>query len=103
MLAPTASAIVVASLQSVTARFAGGREWRAQTASGRIAAAVFCGILAVAFIAGCMVMLRRPARLEITEDAIRYTERNGHVSALSRQSGKERRFVQRARGWRFDD
>jgi hypothetical protein len=50
-----------------------------------------------------MVMLRRPARLEITEDAIRYTERNGHVSALSRQSGKERRFVQRARGWRFDD
>lgn len=73
----------------------------AQTASGRVVAAVFCAILVVAFIAGWIVMARRPARLEITMDAIRYTQRNGQVSTLSRQSGDELRFVRRHRGARI--
>ena len=70
----------------------------AQTTSGRVAATVFSGILVAAFIAGWVVMIRRPARLEITEDAISYVPRNGRVSSLSRQWGDELRFVQRLRG-----
>jgi hypothetical protein len=73
----------------------------AQTGSGRVAVAVFCGILVVAFIAIWMVTIRRPARLEITPDTIRYVQRNGQVSSLSRQSGDELRFDQRPRGFRI--
>ena len=47
------------------------------------------------------MMVRRSARLEITTDAIRYTQRNGQVSTLSRQSGDELRFVQKLRGGRI--
>jgi hypothetical protein len=49
----------------------------AQTTSGQVAAAVFGSILVVAFTAGWIVMIRRPARLEVTEDVIRYVPRNG--------------------------
>ncbi len=41
----------------------------AQTTSAHVAAAVFGGVLVVAFVAGWIVMIQRPARLEITEDA----------------------------------
>jgi len=64
----------------------------------RVAAAVFSSLLVAAFIAGWVVMIRRPARLEVAEDAIRYVSRNGRASSLSRQWGDELRFVQRLRG-----
>ena len=68
------------------------------TTSGRVAHAVFSSLLVAAFIAGWVVMIRRPARLQITEDTISYVPRNGRVSSLSRQWGDELRFVQRLRG-----
>jgi hypothetical protein len=64
----------------------------------RAAVAVFCGILVVAFTTGWIAAIRRPARLEVTEDAIRYVQRNGHVSTMSRQQGDELRFVKRHAG-----
>lgn len=70
----------------------------AQTTTGRAAVAVFCGILVVAFIAGWIAAIRRPARLEVTEDDIRCVQRNGRVSTLSRQQGDELRFVKRHAG-----
>jgi hypothetical protein len=75
----------------------------AQTTAGRAAAAVVFGGLLVLFIVGWIVMLRRPHRLEITEDAVRYVRRNGQVSALSRQHGDELRWVKQLRGrtWRL--
>ncbi len=73
----------------------------AQTAAGRVAVAVIFGILLVVVITGWNVAIRRPARLQVTEDAIRYVQRNGQVSSLSRQSGDELRFVLTRRGPRF--
>ena len=68
-----------------------------------MAAAVIFGGLLVVLIAGWIVMIRRPGRLEITEDTIRYVRRNGQVSALSRQHGNELRWVKQLRGrtWRL--
>jgi hypothetical protein len=43
-------------------------------------------------------MIRRPARLEVSADAIRFVQRNGHASVLSRPSGNELRFVKQRRG-----
>jgi hypothetical protein len=60
-----------------------------------VAAAVFSSILVVALIAGWIVKIRRLARLEVTEDAIRYVQPNGQVSTLSRQQGDELGFVKR--------
>jgi hypothetical protein len=67
----------------------------AQTTAGRAAAGIFCVVLIVAIIAGSISLLRRPARLEVTADAIRFVQRNGQVSVLSRQSGDELRFVKK--------
>jgi hypothetical protein len=69
----------------------------AQSASGRAAVAVFCGSLEVAFIAPWNAAIRHPARLEVTEDGIRYVRRNGQESRLSRQWGDELRFAVRRR------
>lgn len=66
----------------------------AQSAPGRAAVAVIFGILVLAWI----MMIRRPARLEIAGDVIRYVPGNGPVSALSRQQGDELRLVRRRRG-----
>jgi hypothetical protein len=74
-----------------------------QSTAGRVAVvAVFGGLLAV-LIAGWIAMLRRPCRLEITEDAVRYVQRDGQVSTLSRQHGDELRWVKQLRGraWRL--
>ncbi len=43
----------------------------AQTTAGRVTVAVIFGILLVVFITDWIVAIRRPARLEVTEDAIR--------------------------------
>ena len=50
-----------------------------------------------------IVMIRRPRRLEITEDAVSYVQRNGQVASLSRRQGDELRFVKQLRGrtWRL--
>ena len=74
----------------------------AQTAAGRVAVAVVFGGLLVILVVGWLVMLRRRRRLEITEDAVRYVQRNGQVSALSRRDGDELRWVKQLRGrvWR---
>jgi hypothetical protein len=75
----------------------------AQTAAGRVAVAVIFGFLLVIFIARWVVIARRPAHLEITEDAIRYVTRAGKVSVLSRAEGDELRFFRRSAGrsWIF--
>jgi hypothetical protein len=75
----------------------------AHTTAGRVAAAVIFGGLLVVLIAGWIMMIRRPGRLEITEDTIRYVRRNGQVSALSRQQGDELRWIKLLRGrtWRL--
>jgi hypothetical protein len=75
----------------------------AGTADGRIAVAVIFGGLLVVLIAGWIVTVRRPRRLEITTDAVRYVRRNGQASTLSRQQGDELRFVKELRGrtWRL--
>lgn len=70
----------------------------AQTAGGRAAAAIFCVVILVAVIAGLISLLRRPARLEVSADAIRFVRRDGHAAVLSRQSGNELRFVKQHRG-----
>lgn len=75
----------------------------AQTAAGRVAVAVVFGGLLVILVVGWLVMLRRRRRLEITEDAVRYVQRSGQVSTLSRQQGDELRWVKQLRGrtWRL--
>ena len=75
----------------------------AQTATGRAAVAVVFGGLLVILVVGWIVMLQRRSRLEITEDAVRYVQRNGQVSTLSRRPGGELRWVKQLRGriWRL--
>ena len=73
----------------------------AQATSGRASVAVIFGILVLACVRSWIVMIRRPARLEIAGDVIRYVPRSGPVSTLSRQQGDELRFVQRRRGLRI--
>ena len=75
----------------------------AQTTGGRVAGAVVFGGLLVVFAASWVVSLRRPGRLEISRDAVRYVRRNGQVSTLSRQQGKKLRWVRPLRGrvWRM--
>ncbi len=73
----------------------------AQSTSGRAAVVVIFGILVVVCVRAWIMMIRRPARLEIAGDIIRYVPRNGPVSTLSRQQGDELRFVRRRRGPRI--
>jgi hypothetical protein len=61
----------------------------AQTTSGRVAVLVLCVVLLAVFISAWIRTLRHPARLEITEDAIRYVPRKGQSATLSRQQGNE--------------
>jgi hypothetical protein len=70
----------------------------AQTTGGRVAVIVIFGALLVLFIARWVIIARRPAHLEITEDAIRYVTRAGKASELSRHEGDELRFFRRAAG-----
>jgi len=72
----------------------------AQTTSGTVAVVVLCAVLLAVFISAWIRALRRPARLEITEDAIRYVRRNGPPAILSRQQGNELSFVRTNRGGR---
>jgi len=70
----------------------------AQSTSGRAVVAVIFGILVLVCVRAWIMMIRRPARLEIAGDVIRYVPRSGSVSTLSRQQGDELRFVLRRRG-----
>ena len=70
----------------------------AQTTAGPAAAGVFCAVVLVVLMAGLISLLRRPARLEVGADEIRFVRRDGQVSALPRQSGHELRFVKQRRG-----
>jgi hypothetical protein len=70
----------------------------ASTGAGRVAVGVVFGALVVVFVAGWIWMVRRPARLEITEATISYVKRGGQASALSREWGDELQFVQRRNG-----
>ena len=74
----------------------------ADTTAGRATFAVVFGGLLVLFIVGWIIAARRPRRLEITESAVRYVQRNGQVATLSRQLGDELRWVKELRGrtWR---
>jgi hypothetical protein len=73
----------------------------ARSTPGRTAVAVIFGILVLACVRAWIMMVRRPARLEIAGDVIRYVPRNGLVSALSRQQGDELLFVKRRQGPRI--
>ena len=73
----------------------------AQTTSGRVAVVVLCVVLLAVFISAWIRTLRHPARLEITEDAIRYVRRNGQPATLARQQGNELSFVRTNRGGRI--
>ena len=73
----------------------------AQSTPGRAAVAVIFGLLVLVCVRGWIMMIRRPARLEIAADVISYLPRRGQASALSRQQGDELRFVQRRRGPRI--
>jgi hypothetical protein len=68
-----------------------------QTTGDRVAAAVFCVVVIAVLAGGGFWMIRRPARLEVGVDAVRFVQRDGHASALSRQSGNELRFVKQHR------
>lgn len=70
----------------------------AQTTGGRVAATVFCVVVIGILTVGGLRMIRRPARLEVSADAIKFVQRDGHASVLSRQSGNELRFVKQHRG-----
>ncbi len=70
----------------------------AATTTGRVAAAVFCAALILAVGWGWASVARRPPRVEISKDAIRFVSRNGKASTLSRQSGDELRFVKQHAG-----
>lgn len=73
----------------------------AQTPAGRLAAVLIFGAVVVFFAARWIAMIRRPCRLEISEDTITYLRRDGRATSLSRQSGDELRFVARNRGGRI--
>jgi hypothetical protein len=73
----------------------------AQTTSGRMAVVVLCTVLLAVFISAWIRTLRHPARIEITEDAIRYVRRNGQPATLSRQQGNELSFVRTNRDGRI--
>jgi len=73
----------------------------AQTTSGRVAVLVLCVVLLAVFVSAWIRTLRHPARLEITEDAIRCISRNDQAATLSRQQGNELYFVRRNRGGRI--
>jgi hypothetical protein len=70
----------------------------AQSGSGRVATAIFCGLFLGACLAGWVVTLQRPTRLEVSEDAIRYVRCNGQASTLTRQPGDELCFVKYRHG-----
>ncbi len=70
----------------------------AQTVAGRAAAGVCCAVLLVAVTMGLISLLRRPARLEVSADTIRFVRRNGRAAGLTRQPGHELRFVKLHRG-----
>jgi hypothetical protein len=73
----------------------------AQSTPGRVAVAVIFGVLVLVCVRAWVMMARRPARLEIAGDVIRYVPRHGQVSSLSRQQGDELRFVKRQQGPRI--
>jgi hypothetical protein len=73
----------------------------AQTTSGRVAVVVLGVVLLAVFIPAWIRTLRHPARLEITEDAIRYVRRNRQSATVSRQQGNELYLVRRNRGGRI--
>src|ERR1051326_4768901 len=55
----------------------------AHTTTGRVAVTVIFGGLLVIFVIGWIAVLRNPGRLEITEDALRYSRRREPVSVRS--------------------
>jgi hypothetical protein len=69
--------------------------------AGRVAVAVVCCILLVAVGTAWIGAIRHPARLEVSTDALRYVQRNGQMSSLSRQTGDELQFVLTRRGPRI--
>ena len=66
-----------------------------QANTAAVIVAILFGIFLVALIPVWLARSRRRARLEITENAIRYVGRDGRVATLSRQQGDELRFVKR--------
>jgi hypothetical protein len=73
--------------------------------SMRVGWGIGYGIVLVLFIAYWVTRLRRPRRLEVTEEAVRYVRGNGRQEALlSRESGNdlgivEKRYSRGGRRW----
>ena len=70
----------------------------AHTAAGRVAVVVIFGFLLGLLVARWVIIARSPARLEITEDAVRFVPRKAQVRVLSRAEGDELRFFRRSAG-----
>jgi hypothetical protein len=90
--------ILFGFLSAVVAAALGRGVTGAQTAGGRAAVVVIFGFLLVLLIARWVIIARSPARLEITEDAIRFVPRKAQVRGLSRAEGDELRFFRRSAG-----
>jgi hypothetical protein len=70
----------------------------AHTTAGRVTGVVIFGVLLAVFAVGWIVTIRRPGRLEIGQDTIRYVQGNGQAAALSRKQGNRLRWVKQRRG-----
>jgi hypothetical protein len=53
-----------------------------------VAAVIICGFLIVLILRGWIMIIRRPARLEVTTDAVRFVRRNGHAGGDDRGHGR---------------
>ncbi|HEX5187902.1 MAG TPA: hypothetical protein VFW16_00055 [Streptosporangiaceae bacterium] len=61
----------------------------ATTTGGKIAVALFAGVVTGLLILGWVRVIRRPSHLEITPQAVTLVEPGGHRTTLSRESGDE--------------
>jgi hypothetical protein len=65
----------------------------AQTSGGRIAVAVFVGVVSALLVWLWVRSIRRPCRLEISSQSVASVSRQGQTISLSRQWGDELRVV----------
>jgi len=78
----------------------GATGFAVRSGSFKVGWGIGLGIVVVLLIAWCLWALRHPARLEVTEEAVRYFRRNGRQAAvLPRQYGDEVVFVVK-QNWR---
>jgi hypothetical protein len=70
----------------------------AQTPGGRVAVAVFTGVVVALLAAGWVRLVRRGTHLEVSAQAISLVAAGSQVAVLTRESGDELRLVSVGRG-----